>query len=299
MKTKNHPLFLNLTQDLIFKSYFKLHKNGLKSLLNTFLPLPETSSVKEVTILDSLLPSLSPDEKNSVMDLRVQLNNGELVNVEMQAFPHKGFIGRIVLYWAKNYSSQLKQGESYQKLCPSYSLIFTTFDLFSETNHFYNAFSIRSNTSPYFCFSQDLNLVTVELSKFKTREPTALIDLREEWCYLLKESRRMGEREWKELSQRGHEMEEAMAYLRKFSEEEQFQILAEAREKNRRDRMARDEYVFDQGKEEGLTTGIQKGRMEIIFNMLQKKADISFISEVTGLPVTEIQKLQKRLQNRT
>ena len=37
----------------------------------------------------------------------------------------------------------------------------------------------------------------------------------------------MGQQEFKELSGRGPEMEEAMTYLRKFSEEEQRQILRE------------------------------------------------------------------------
>ena len=44
---------------------------------------------------------------------------------------------------------------------------------------------------------------TVELNKFKQRDPTALLDLQEEWCYLLKESRKMGEWEGKELSRKG------------------------------------------------------------------------------------------------
>ena len=112
----------------------------------------------------------------------VQLDSGELVNVEMQAFPHSGFLERILLYWAKNYSSQLKSGEQYQKLCPVYSLIFSEFDLFSETNQFYNSFSIRRDTSPYFRFNQDLSLVTVELSKFKKKDIPTLLDSREEWC---------------------------------------------------------------------------------------------------------------------
>ena len=89
--TKNRSLFLNLTQDLIFKSYFKIDKSLLKSLLTAFLPLPAKDSIKDITVLDSLLPSLTPVEKSSLMDLRVQLDSGEFVNVEMQAFPHKSF----------------------------------------------------------------------------------------------------------------------------------------------------------------------------------------------------------------
>ena len=68
--------------------------------------------------------------------------------------------------------------------------------------------SIRSDESPHFCFDEGLRIVTVELSKFKQkRDPTALLDLREGWCYLLKESGKMGEREGTELSRKGRDNE--------------------------------------------------------------------------------------------
>ncbi len=50
-----------------------------------------------------------------------------------------------------------------------------------------------------------------------------------------------------------------MTYLRKFSEAEQRQILKEAREKNRRDQVAREDYVFDQGLEKGRKEGRAEG----------------------------------------
>ena len=118
----------------------------------------------------------------------------------------------------------------------------------------------------------------------------------------------MGQQEFKELSGRGPELEEAMTYLRKFSEEEQRQILREAREKNRRDQVAREDYVFDQGLEEGMqkgrSEGIAKGRKEgreegrsegieeVALNMLKSNFKPSVISEITGLSEKEIKKLK-------
>ena len=282
--TKNRSLFINLTQDLMFKNYFKLNKDLLKSLLQTFLPLPDNSPIKDITILDSLLPALTPEEKSSLMDLRVQLNSGEFVNVEMQAFPHKSFTQRILLYWAKNYGSQLKTGKRYETLYPAYSLIFSVHDLFPQTGGFYTSFSIRSDESPYFCFNEDLRLITVELSKFKKREPSALLDLREEWCYLLKESKQMGERESRELSAKGEDMKKAMFRLKELSREEGLRLVEEAKEKAWKDQMARERDSFN--------SGIAKGKIELVRNMLENKLDIQLISKITGLPKKEISKLK-------
>ena len=305
--TKNRSLFLNLTQDLIFKNYFKLDKNVLKSLLKAFLPLPHNASIKDIAILDSLLPSLTLEEKSSLMDLRVQLDSGEFVNVEMQAFPHKSFTQRILLYWSKNYSSQLKTGEDYETLCPAYSLIFSTYDLFPETGDFYTSFSIRSDESPYFCFNEDLRLITVELSKFKKKTPAALLDLREEWCYLLKESKRMGEREVRELSAKGEDMKRAMFRLKELSREEGLQLVEEAKEKARRDQAARERDSFnsgiekgiergiDQGIDQGIERGIEKGKKELVMNMIKNGMEVSLLSKFTGLSEEEINQLKESL----
>ena len=59
------------------------------------------------------------------------------------------------------------------------------------------------------------------------------------------------------------------------------------------------EIIKEKGRWEGERKGRQEGRKErnkeIVLNMLTEKADISFISKVTGLSEKEIQKLKKRI----
>ncbi len=164
-------------------------------------------------------------------------------------------------------------------------------------------------------FNRDLRFVTVELSKFQSGgDMSTLVDFQDIWCYILKESRKMGQQEFKELSGRGPELEEAMTYLRKFSEAEQRQILREAREKNRRDQVAREDYVFDQGLEEGMAKGMAKGRKEgmakgrsegmakgmakVALNMLKSNFKLSVISNVTGFSKQKIKKLKITIQKK-
>ena len=49
-------------------------------------------------------------------------------------------------------------------------------------------------------------------------------------------------------------------------------------------------------REKGRWEGERKGRQEVVLNMLKKKADISFISEVTGFSEKEIKKLKKGVE---
>ncbi len=53
------------------------------------------------------------------------------------------------------------------------------------------------------------------------------------------------------------------------------------------------DYIKEEGRQEGRQEGWQEGRQQVVLNMLKKKTDISFISEVTGLSEAEIKKLKK------
>ena len=301
MKQKQKKLKVSLKDDLTFKNFFKNNKKALKSLLENFLPLPKGKSIQTVEILDSAMPILEPLEakaKNPIMDLRLKLDTGELVNVEMQMCPHTGFTERILYYWAKNYISQLKEGSDYDKLCPVYSLVFCDFGLFSKAKGFYSSFSLRADQEPYFPFSKDLRMVTVELRKFNRGKGDIphLLDMREAWCYVLKWFEEMGEEERRLFAKKNREMEDIMDWTRPLSLKEQELILAEAREKNRRDRVARDMYVFQEGKAEGMqqgkAEGMQQGRQELILKLLESGFDVQTICKGTGLSQEEIQKLK-------
>ena len=232
------------------------------------------------------------------MDLRLKLDTNELVNVEMQMCRQVWFTERILYYWAKNYISQLKEGLEYGKLYPVYSLVFCDFSLFSLAKSFYSSFSLRADQEPYFPFTKDLRVVTVELRKFNRGKGDIpnLLDMREAWCYVLKWFEEMGAKERELFAKKSCKMEELMDWTKPLSLKEQEYILAEAREKNRRDRVARDLYVLQQGMEkgkaEGKAEGMQEEKQTVALNMLKKSADIMFISEVTGLSMDAIKKLK-------
>ena len=133
-------------------------------------------------------------------------------------------------------------------------------------------------------------MVTVELRKFKRgkRDIPKLLDMREAWCYVLKWFEEMGEEERELFAKKNRGMEDIMDWTKPLSLREQEYILAEAREKNRRDRAARELYVF----QEGMEKGMEKEREAVALNMLKEQADIAFICKVTGLSVDEIKKMK-------
>ncbi len=243
------------------------------------------------------------------------------MRVEIQSMSKKGFLSRVLFYWARLYTEDLKKAEEYQNISPAYSLIFTDFDIFkpeqfkvsndrkslvrNQRKNFINSFSLRLDDPPYFGLSDDLRIVFVELSRFQREylsDLNNMFDFRDLWCYILKRAENMSVRECKILSKKGEEMKRAVEHLRDLSQDEDLRREEEAREKFLMDQRAEKAYAFDEGMEkgraegrvEGMQQGMEKERKAVALNILRKNLDISTIAEVTGLTEDEIKHLKEK-----
>ena len=319
---KNNPKsFLQNPEETTKLERTKLNQSGLKTHDFTEETTQENSNqigVKDSSkfhFLDSSLPVEDREGKRVFLDLRVQLSTGTAVNVEVQTSYKKHFLNRMLYYWAKLHAQSLKKGEGYDKITPTYSLIFTEQAfLDKKVRDFMSSFSIRRDKEPYIVFNKDLRIVIVELSKMD-KLSSDLLDFKELWCYFLKKSGSLT-REDRECLSRHEELEEAMSHFDKLSQDERMRNMAldqhmaevihdldrsgwieqgreEGMQQGREEGLQQGrEEGMQQGREEGLQQGRQEERQQVVLNMLKKKADISFISKVTGLPEKEIKKFK-------
>ena len=244
-----------------------------KSLTTT----ENNENTEEFSFLDSSLPAESSGGKRVFLDLRVKLSTGEDINVEVQTTYKKHFLNRILYYWAKLHSQSLKKGEGYDKITPTYSLIFTEKPFLDKrVKDFMSSFSIRRDEEPYILFNKDLRIVIVELSKLD-KARSDLFDFKEFWCYFLKKSGELTKEDRKCLS-RHKELEEAMKHFDKLSQEEKLQQIALDQHMTEvihdLDRSGWIEEGRQEGREEGVQEGIERGRQEgredLILKMLEK-----------------------------
>ena len=297
-QSKKQGLFLDLCYDQAFKTYFKSNSYVLRSFLKHFLPLPKGRKIEKVKNIDPFIEPETERGKQAILDLKVQLDNKEWVNVEMQIVKPQGFKRRILYYLAKIFVGPLLKGEEYKELYPAYSLVFTAFDMFKDQKDYIHSFSMRSNKPPFFRFSPDLNVTVVELSKFLSKKPDTLVDMPDLWCYLLKESGDMDMKRAGALAKKGEEMKQATDHLIQLSKDEKLKLYREAQTKQKWDRLARDELVreegMEKGKKEGMQEGIQQGMEKLVLNMLKEGTEISFISKVSGWTIDRILKLKDK-----
>ena len=178
-KINQNSNFINLRQDLMFKTFFSKDKRLLISLLQTFVLGPKGKTVEDLeeiertdpqkaslSLGDSAVYSQFRGGKKVVLDLLAHLSTGESINIETQTVRHRQFMERTLLYWSKIYGYDFNSGEDYEDLKPAYSLIFTDFRLFPDSKDFLNSFSIRSDKPPYFVLTDHFGMTMVDLSRF-------------------------------------------------------------------------------------------------------------------------------------
>ncbi len=227
----------------------------------------------------------------------------ETVNVEVQTSNHRNFTDRILAYSGRLYSDQLDRGDTYKKLHPVYSLVFSTQNLkeFAQIKDDYrHVCNIRRIKEPQVVMSRGMCFVIVELGKFTTGLAKAE-STRDEWAYMIKNSKSLKLEDCKQFLKKGGEMAEALKHLWDISKDKKLRAAAMSRDKERRDRLAEREEHWEDGHQKGEAKGRQEGRKEgrqerekeIARDLLAAGTGPEFVAKVTKLTLAEIEELIK------
>jgi len=110
-------LQITLTNDYAFKRLLGSEEN--KPLLQDFLECILDLTPQQVIGLEFMDKELTKEEfsdKTGILDVKLKLIDGTIIDIEIQASWNASFVKRTLFYWAKMYTADFKAGESYDKL---------------------------------------------------------------------------------------------------------------------------------------------------------------------------------------
>ena len=99
--------------------------------------------------------------------------------------PDRYFCPRVVYYGSKLHSQQLREGEDYDELQPTYVVCFVNGIVFREVAEYRLMFELRNREYPELLFSPQLSICLIELPKFQVPVERLSTPL-ERWCWLLR-----------------------------------------------------------------------------------------------------------------
>ena len=271
--------------DIIFQAIFG--EVGSENITKDFLEKILKRKIEKISLdKNPILRRDLKDEKLGVLDIVTELDGKEKCNIEMQLIDKNNIIERMLYYWSKMYTKQIKAGDDYNKLEKTIVILIADFNIkgLEEVEYHSTWKIIETNSVKKLILTDKFELDIIELSKIKGREneKDQLLD----WLIFLEnpESERVARK-----MEENENLKEAVEKLDRISEDEKMQRIIELREKAIRDEHA----IYAKGVDDGLEKGAREKQIEIAKKLLKAKVEMEVIIETTGLTKEEIEKLVK------
>jgi predicted transposase/invertase (TIGR01784 family) len=255
---KTRPL-LSPKNDFVFKLIFGDPKNSdiLIDFLSGVLELPQ-DEFDQVYLVDPHLRKEDENDKLSVLDVKVKTKTGAVIDIEIQVNVHKWLRERIIYYLSKMVTEQIGEGESYEKIKKTVIILVLDFIFIKDSPYCHNRYQLRTGDGRS-VFSDTVEIDTLELPKARQNDGGKVDTKLADWLRFFNAE---SEEELMVAAERNPKIGRARAILVRLSEDERARLLAESREKGRRDWDACLKTAIITGLEEGRAKGLEEGREE-------------------------------------
>ena len=235
-------------------------------LLKLFIEGILNISCKSITILNPDLVVENIEDKDMLLDIRVQTNNGDYVNIEMFS---KNQYQRFQIYGASLLSRQEKEGDDYQKnINHVYQIIFID-DIDKANLKLYDRYESRNEEGKL----EKYNLLTrvyvqmPYINLIKKQKKLEEFSEIEKGIYIFENGITDDIIRLKEDNKVVEIMKEK---IDRFNQDEQLRDMAYKRSLNRWANERDKQDMYEKGKEEGIEEGIKQGIEQGKYNLIKQ-----------------------------
>ena len=292
---ENNLELLPLTDDYIFKRVFAY--KGNESVLKDFLEALLKIEIKGIKITNPEIIPYEKGEKRGLLDIKAEINDGTILDIEMQMENERNTEERATEYIGKMISEQLQVGDNYKTLKKSIVIFIANYN-FLKRNSYHNIGRMKFEETiedEYVNMgyekeekiaSKYIEFHYIDLPKFKKRNPSKFTKLDQWMCIFTqnKEGIMLAEKENKEIKRAINTLD----FLSKDPKERERHNSIVMAEYNR---LVSQQNFFEDGKKEGRIEGEKSKSIEIAKKLLKADFSKEEIKALTGLTNEEIEKL--------
>ena len=291
MKQKSNKKY-NLKNDIIFKAFFS--RKGNEIFLIDFLEALLNIKIKEIKIKEEVnIEQLAAEEKGGRLDLQAKLNDGVIVNIELQMRNYFNIEERTTLYSSKVISRETERGSSYNDISKVIMINILGYNLL-EFDEYISDTVIVLNKHRDYEMLKGIKWYFIELPKFRKQNPDLNKKINQ-WLVFLDDS---DQEAVKMAERKNNTLKKARKEIDYLTGDDAVRRLADLREKWEMDYVTGIECAEKKGisigREEGRKQGEKENKIKIAKKLLEMGMEITKISEVTGLSDEEIRKLKEK-----
>ncbi len=260
--------------DLIMKELFR-NETVLTYFVSDILSLP-LEDIRSLRPLNTFLWRRFKREKLGILDVLAELNDETKVSIELQVKIFHHWDRRQIFYLAKLYTADLLIGEDYSRLHRCVGISLLDFNL-TDSERYHRIYRLRDTEGEE--FSDILEIHIIELKK-----KLAGRGVMDDWIRFFNVKT---EEDLMMIKTSNPGILEAIRELQRLSMSNPIRVLYEGYLKRRRDEVARENYV----REEGLAMG----REELLLEMLLAGEPEDKVKSLGKLTEEQFQELKGRI----
>lgn len=215
----------NMTNDYMFRYILQKNEKVLRGLICALLHL-KPEDIISVEIKNPIDLSKNITGKDFVLDIKILLNNNQLINLEMQVKNEFNWADRSLTYLCRAFD-QLQSGQEYEETLPVIHIGFTNFTLFPDAPEFYATYRMINIKNHSQVYSDKFTLSVVDLTQIDNATEDDKSSKIDYWARLFKA------KTWEELqmlAQNDEYLQEAATSIRIANEAEIVREQCRARE---------------------------------------------------------------------
>ncbi len=148
-----------LRVDFVFHYTLQRSMGALKNLVCSLKGI-DPNDVKSIVVMNPI--DFNSNAKETIMDLKLTLNNNEIINIELQMYVDEFWGPRSILYLCRAYDS-ISEGDDYSQLKPTTHICITDQDIIKGSDEFYSHYLLL-NTQNHIPYSTDFGLNMLQLN---------------------------------------------------------------------------------------------------------------------------------------
>lgn len=254
MEKKNDNFIMLPTVDICFKNLME-NPEVRRGFISALLGMrPE--DIQETTLLPTSLQREYGNDKLGILDILVKLEDGTQIDMEMQVEYYDYWDARVLFYLSRIFASQIKKGDSYDKLKKCIHISILDFNRFPEDEKCCRKIHLRDDENGD-KYTDLFEIQILELKKIPQRAQGEADII--SWMRFLGGKTR---EEFEDMAEQNKYIGIAYEELQKLSADELKRLDYESREKAVRDHRSFVRGALRQGLKEGFDKGIKEGREE-------------------------------------
>jgi predicted transposase/invertase (TIGR01784 family) len=163
---------LSPVNDFVFRKIFGEKVDILSEFLQAVLDLP-AEEYRSLTVVDPNLEREYIEDKLGVLDVKVHLQSGKILDIEVQIKPQRFIWQRMLFYTSKMVVEQVKSGYPYKQINRAISILIADFVLIKENGAYHNRFRLYDERTGAH-FPDSIEIDVLEIPKKREADGTPL-----------------------------------------------------------------------------------------------------------------------------